>query len=359
MRIFHCQSCTAVVYFENVRCLSCGSELGYCPDLQELSALTATPDGRWQVAASRTPTSTYRKCRNFTAESACNWMIAPDDPHEYCRSCALTRTVPDLDQPTQRQCWIRLEAAKRRLLYGLIQLHLPIVDREHDPDHGLCFDFCASTPGHPVMTGHDRGVITVNSAEADDAQREASKAALGEAYRTVLGHLRHESGHYYWDILLANGRRLDGFRAIFGDERHSYEEAQQQYYRNGPRPDWKQHGISAYASMHPWEDWAETWSHYLHIRDVIEIGGQFHLSLRPERARSRATTVRLSSVEHDAFDQIIEAWIPVTCVINSLNRSMGLPDFYPFILSGQAISKLRFVHEVITSASVPVASQVV
>jgi hypothetical protein len=353
MKIFHCQSCTSSLYFENIRCLACGNDLGFCPDLQELSVITPAGTGEWRAAAAPQGQGLYRKCAHFTDDAACNWMIPPGDSGDLCRSCALTRTMPDITTPDVRRCWIRLEAAKRRLYFGLAQLHLPIVPRDLDGAHGMCFDFLVPTADRPVVTGHNQGVITINTAEADDAQREASKVALGEAYRTVLGHLRHESGHYYWDVLIDRGGRHEAFRALFGDERQAYDAAAKRYYSDGPPPQWNDHFISAYATMHPWEDWAETWAHYLHIRDVIEIGGQFHVSLRPKTSDMHSATVRLSAVSKDAFDQIIDAWIPFTYVANSLNRSMGFSDWYPFTLSDEAIAKVRFVHDTILAAVRP------
>jgi hypothetical protein len=47
------------------------------------------------------------------------------------------------------------------------------------------------------------------------------------------------------------------------------------------------------------------------------------------------------------FDRILQNWLPLTYALNELNRGMGLPDLYPFVLSAPAIEKLRFVHEVL------------
>src|SRR5262245_38669455 len=213
----------------------------------------------------------------------------------------------------------------------------------------MAFKFMSdAVPGDPpVTTGHAGGVITLNVAEADDAERERRRMALGEPYRTLLGHMRHESGHYYWDRLVKNGPDLDGFRALFGDERPDYGAALQQYYEQGPGPDWPALYLSAYASAHPWEDWAETWAHYLHMTDVLETAAACGLSLRPGRADEPALKTGAQNRAPGLFERLTSDWFSVTYVLNNLNRSLGLPDGYPFVLSPPVIEKLRFVHETI------------
>jgi hypothetical protein len=351
MHNFHCRSCGAAVYFENSTCLACGHVLGFLPDLMVISALEEAEPGLWRALSAPDYHPLYRKCRHFSNEAACNWMVPVADPHDLCTSCRLSRTIPDLAQAQLRRQWARLEMAKRRLLYSLIRLHLPIPDREADPSRGLCFDFLADTPAAKVTTGHENGIITVAVAEADDAHREQEKARLGESYRTLLGHLRHEIGHFYWDRLIAASPLLAEFRALFGDEQRDYAGAQAAYYEKGPGPGWQQHVISAYASMHPWEDWAESFAHYLHMVDVIDSASQFGLSLRSDPAPGRGEVVTINAGEDDAFEQTILAWIPLTHAINCLNRSMGLPDWYPFSVPPEALAKLRFIHRVIRAAA--------
>jgi hypothetical protein len=266
-------------------------------------------------------------------------------------ACRLNHMIPNLEASETKQSWHRLEIAKRRLLYSLFQLGLPIEGKSERPD-GLQFDFLLD-PGMPgqsrVLTGHADGVVTINVAEADDPFREKMRVQMGEAYRTVLGHFRHEIGHYYWDRLIGAGddARLSRFRALFGDERADYATAQQRHYAQGAPADWESRFVSAYASMHPWEDWAETWAHYLHMVDTLETARAYGLSLQPGKGAMRSPEPGLASRRLNLlfFQDLIDGWIPLTMALNSLNRSMGMNDCYPFVLSETALDKLRFVHE--------------
>ena len=233
---------------------------------------------------------------------------------------------------------------------------MPIASREDDPEHGLAFEFLADGPdGARILTGHKSGVITINVAEADDAEREKRRTNLGEPYRTLLGHLRHESGHYYWDRLIQQGGSVDAFRAVFGDERQDYGAALAAYYQSGAPADWQDRSVSAYATAHPWEDWAETWAHYLHILDTLEMAAYCGLQLRPKR-RDEPTLPAPPPVPSDyrgSFARVIESWLPVAYLLNNLNRGLGQPDAYPFVLSAPVVAKLRFVHDVVQRAGAP------
>jgi hypothetical protein len=294
----------------------------------------------------------YRKCLHYQRDAACNWLVSIDDPNELCQSCRLTTMLPDLSIATLKQQWAKLESAKRRLCYSLISLGLPLHDKSEEPETGLAFNFMADTPTLHVATGHDHGVITINCMEADDVNREKTRIELGESYRTLLGHFRHEIGHYYWDILIKDSPAIEGFQTLFGDEQADYGESQKSYYAKGPPQDWSAHFISPYASMHPWEDWAETWAHYLHLVDTVEIGGQFGITLKSLQSGTQwPARVRLPTATPDSFDDLLELWFPLSYAVNSLNRGMGLPDWYPFALSSDAIEKLRFVHATITGST--------
>ncbi|MDB5985553.1 MAG: hypothetical protein JWR16_606 [Nevskia sp.] len=357
MKIFHCDNCQNVVFFENLSCAQCGHELAFVPALGAITAIVAADENLWQRAlppdahAEATPPQ-YRKCQNYVIGNICNWAVAADDPNPLCVSCRLTQTIPDLDQPGYRDAWFRLESAKRRLVYSLLELRLPISSKLEDPSAGVAFEFLADRPPadgveNHVLTGHDKGIIVINVAEADDAERERRRVQMHEPYRTLLGHLRHEIGHYYWDRLIRDSDRLDAFRAQFGDETQDYGETLQAYYANGAPPDWQQRFVTAYASAHPWEDWAETWAHYLHITDTLETADTCGLSLQPQRddePKLALQPVLMNPAEQD-FDRMIERWFPLTYLLNNLNRGLGLPDAYPFVLSMPALEKLRFVHE--------------
>jgi hypothetical protein len=347
MKLFQCSACGQPLYFENARCESCGRRLGYLPSVQDILALE--PEGeQWRTLEDAT--GLFRFCAN-AAHDACNWLIPAQDADLYCVACRHNRTVPDLANEWNRVRWRRLERAKHRLFYTLLKLGLPLRDRSRDPQ-GLAFDFLAdpsetSSGGPAILTGHDNGLITINIAEADDAERERRRHAMGEPYRTLLGHLRHEIGHYFWNVLVRDDPSLEQFRRVFGDERQDYGAALRRHYEHGPPPDWQERFVTAYASAHPWEDFAETWAHYLHIVDTLETANSFGLRVRPKIVRGPELSAEIDFDPHEVSDlnRLIDAWLPLTFAVNSLNRSMGQPDLYPFVLSPPAIGKLGFIHD--------------
>jgi hypothetical protein len=353
MQLFECQNCGQLLYFDNTRCERCGHALGYLPEACVLSAMVGEASGCWRPLAS--PERLSRLCRN-AAHQACNWLVPADSPEIYCRACRLNRTIPDLDIPEHLRRWQRLERAKRRLVYGLLRLDLPLIGKEEDAKTGLAFDFLASpgsgTPGSDtvdptdVITGHSRGLITIDIAEADDVERERQRRNLAEPFRTLLGHFRHEAGHYYWERLVRAGVWLEAFRAVFGDERQDYRACLQQHYAVGPAPDWQASFVSGYASAHPWEDFAETWAHYLHIVDTLETAYAFGIRIGPRAGRDPALSVAIDfdPYRQTDFDVLLRAWLPLTYAVNSLNDSVGQPDLYPFVLGPTALGKLRFIH---------------
>jgi hypothetical protein len=362
MKIFHCGQCDQLVFFENSRCISCGRTLAFVPDRMDVLAMEPQNDGLWTPVGPGAEDGAYRLCINYWRENVCNWAMPASDREGYCRSCRLTRMIPDLSWPVNREHWARLEMAKRRMISGLLTLGLPLLSQWEDPKNGLAFEFLADTgePGAlPVLTGHSGGTITVNVAEADDAERERRRKAMDEPYRTLVGHFRHEIGHYYWDLFVRDTVILDGFRRLFGDERTRYADALARHHERGAPGDWESSFVSAYASAHPWEDWAETWAHYLHMNDSLETANACGLSLRPKRTGEPTLSPDFDAVGGPApsFDALIGRWFPLTYVLNNLNRGMGLPDAYPFVLSPPAVEKLRFVHGVITSASLPAVAR--
>jgi hypothetical protein len=353
MKLFTCENCGQLLYFENTVCMRCGSRLGFLPDRLALSALAPGSDG--SVAALAAPGTRWRSCAN--AEGAgCNWLV-PDGGNAFCPACRLNRTIPDLSQPGNAERWLRLEAAKRRLVYALIRLGLPLESRHDDEARGLAFDFLADpAEGEPVLTGHADGLVTINIAEADSAERERRRVELGEPYRTLLGHLRHEVGHYYWDLLVRDGGRLESARAMFGDESVDYGEALERHYDQGPPSGWQEDYVSAYAAAHPWEDFAETWTHYLHMVDTLDTAASFGLVVDPVVTDDPAldTEVAFDPYGAIAVARLVDAWLPLTVAVNSLNRSMGQPDLYPFVLSPKVIEKLGFIHDLVRSGAAPV-----
>jgi hypothetical protein len=348
MKLFLCQHCSQLLYFENRQCQNCLHRLGYLPAEGLLSAVEKD-DGAWHALAC--PTGRYRFCAN-AGYDACNWLVPADSPGEFCAACRHNRTIPDLTLSGNLTRWRKFELAKHRLFYTLIRLGLPLPSRAEDPQRGLVFDFLADAldlGGHKVMTGHEEGLIAVNLAEADDAEREKLRLAMGETYRTLLGHLRHESGHYFWDRLVRDSGQLERFREFFGDERQDYQEALQAHYAHGPAQNWQQNYISGYASAHPWEDFAETWAHYLHIVDTLEMGFAFGIRIRPGIEEGSSPDVALDFDPHDSggVDRLIDAWLPLTFAVNSIIRCMGESDFYPFVLSREAVRKMGFIHEIV------------
>ncbi len=369
MRLFNCHDCQQVLFFENSSCLVCGHTLGYAPIDNELYSLNDNADGT--VSPMREPRWRFRYCAN-RQRLGCNWLLASQDEGDLCLSCSYTEVAPPLDQENHITYWRRLEIAKRRLLYSLMRLHQVPPTKVEDPAKGLAFAFKAvSIPEPPrrrwwqwkappappverVMTGHASGLITINVAEADPAFREDVRESMSERYRTLLGHFRHEVGHYIWDRLAEVPEFLDAFRERFGDERDNYSAALQRHYRDGAPANWHETFISTYASTHPWEDWAETFAHYLHIVDTLETAHNYGLSVNPQRASGDlAAIITANPYESADFRDVLEDWVPVSFALNSLNRSMGLADAYPFVVPEPVVSKLLFVQRWIRTVGEP------
>ena len=352
MRTFRCDHCGHPLFFENVRCLKCGSDLAFLPDRMALCAIEPVPgeSDLWKRKATgnrKADNRRYRLCFNHSEYQACNFAVRSGDPNPLCASCRQTRILPDLSLASNIDRWYRIEIAKRRLFYTLAKLRLVSVDTPTGLRDGPVFEFLADLPGQQVMTGHCQGVITLNIAEADDAERVRRRIALHEPYRTLLGHLRHESGHYYWDRLILEGGRLDAFREMFGDDSADYARAIDSYYAaGGAAAGWEASYVSAYATSHPWEDWAETWAHYLHMVDLLETASSYNTRLVVPGDEAEEVSNPFEDASAD-FDQLVDQWVPITLLLNSLNRSLGQDDAYPFALTKESLQKLRFVHDVI------------
>lgn len=341
MKPFQCD-CGHSVYFDSHQCIACGSVLGFDPECLEMKSLTPGAPGTLIDSSGRQ----FRLCANGTEHGVCNWLQRAEDENPLCFGCQFNRTIPELAKHANIRRWGKFESGKKRLLYTLLRLGLPVENGHRAPRTGLLFDFVEDSrsdssrfPETFVPTGYLGGVITINALEADDPAREAMREQMGESYRTLLGHLRHESGHYYWSILDPDPQELARFASLFGDYTEDYQAALDRYYRDGPQADWPARHISAYASSHPNEDWAESWGHYLYIYDALETAAAHGLAdVTPEFAD---------------FATSISVWREFSIALNELNRSIGTADAYPFVVTAAVEEKLHYVHQVIHRLRTP------
>ncbi|BAP44338.1 putative uncharacterized protein [Pseudomonas sp. StFLB209] len=353
-KVWQCR-CGQSVFFPNTQCLACEAALGWLPEQGRVVALEPAGEaGSWRVA-DEAGEGVYRRCANLATPAACNWLLPVHDAGDFCVACSLNRTIPDMSIPENHERWRKVETAKRRLVAQLIGLGLKVIPKSVDEQRGLAFDFIGiDLEGRKPTTGHANGLITLDIKEADDAHREAVRVQMREPYRTLLGHFRHEVGHYYWDRLIADTHWQAPFRQLFGDEQASYADALERHYQNGAPTDWQARYVSAYATMHPWEDWAETWAHYLHMVDAVDTALGFGMSARDMELDYQPFPLdTLYQPQHPggpAFLAFVNAWIELASMLNELSRSMGQPDFYPFVLTPAVIAKLHFIHLVIQEA---------
>ncbi len=354
MRLFNCEHCGQMLYFENTRCERCGHALGFlAEDGQALHAIEPADEaGVWRALG--VEGRTFRLCAN-AAHDVCNWLVDSRSGEAMCAACRHNKVIPELSGADNRLAWRKIERAKHQLFYTLFRLGLAQTTELGAGPEPLVFLFLADCPnvqGQKVMTGHEDGVITIALAEADDAEREQRRKMMGEPYRTLLGHFRHEVGHFFWDRLVRDGGKLAGSRAVFGDDEQDYQEALQRHYENGAPVDWQDHFVSTYATSHAWEDFAETWAHYLHIVDTLEMAQAYDLRLAPSADHGDEFAVAYGIDPYTTPDvhDLIKVWLPVSTALNSLSRTMGKDELYPFILSQPVIEKLAFVHELVRGA---------
>ena len=357
MRLYACQYCSLTLYFENTLCTRCHSVLGYHAETDSLCVIdrvagdAAGDDafGRGTWTSWSVPGRRLKRCFNHRF-GACNWLV--DEAQVFCTACRHNRVVPAPDSPAGLAGWRKLEAAKHRLFASLHRLGLVrVIDRAGVASLG--FLFLEDPPGGPpILTGHAFGLITVAVTEADDAQREQRRLALGEPYRTLLGHFRHESAHYFWDRLVRDRGREDECRAVFGDHAADYPAAVQRYYAAGAPHDWQKHFVSAYATMHPWEDFAESWAHYLHMMSTLDTAQAYRLQIAP--LADRFGVLRIAPFDEPLastdFEAMVAVWMPLTILMNSLNEALGREHAYPFALTAPVIAKLGYVHRLIREA---------
>jgi hypothetical protein len=344
MRTFSCDACGNTLFFENDTCVQCGSKVGFRADDLTMATVDCAQ------------ASGIAPCRNWAERNACNWYATGDAAQDngYCLACSFDDEVPDLSDPQRLVLWTETERAKRRLIYTLLTLGLPL--GPSNDKHGLRFRLLADErvdtgavepPAHgAVVIGHDAGQLTMNVVEADDAHREAMRNRLNEPYRTMLGHLRHEVGHFYWYRLVESTELIEEFRMLFGDERADYAAALAAHYEHASMDGWQESFVSSYASAHPWEDFAETWAHYIHIVDTLDAANDAQLSLA-----GRTVAAPLPLVAERPFAAMLGDWLPLTVALNQLNRSMGMRDAYPFALTDRVVDKLAFVHRVCLDAA--------
>ena len=369
---FHCGRCGHAVFFENVRCVQCDALLGYLPGercmgaFEEVDAAPAAADAAEPAPAdvpSPSGTARWRRvgdacvaagdqlftpCANRVQHDICNWMLDSGDTGTLCRSCRLTAVIPDLTVAGNTVRWAAIEAAKRRLMFTLIDHGLDPDPKSSTTDtKGLALHLLAAVPGGPpVMTGHSGGTITINIAEADDVEREATRVAFGEPMRTLLGHLRHEFGHYLQQRWIT-GPAAEACRAVFGDEREDYAAALARYHAEGPPADWQQRFVSAYASAHPFEDWAETCAHVLLVSDAVQTAESWGLRLDSAAARARPRSSRSQPMDR----VVIEHWLPVAQFLNAMNRSLGQRDSYPYLMPDAVLQKMALVQRLLADAA--------
>jgi len=327
-----CQ-CGAALFFDSGSCSQCGAVVGF--DLVTgIQSLVRIGDKIWQAPSGKR----FTLCANTTDHDVCNWLVSADSGQSYCPACQFNRTIPNLSKPENKHLWWRLEHAKKRMLFGLYQTGLwPQVG--WNCNDGLLFDFIEDGRSNWdfaetfVTTGFSGGIITLNVLEANDVARKQAQEEMQERYRTLLGHFRHEIGHYFWGQFAQDDAWLKQVRQRFGDERVDYAQALEEYYVTGGASDWSDHFISRYASAHPVEDWAETWAHYLHMMDALDTAHQQGF-------------IRSDPFAAD-FDTKLRQWQRLSVALNELNRAVGHNDAYPFVIGEPVAQKLAFVDRTI------------
>ncbi|MDN4502361.1 putative zinc-binding metallopeptidase [Alteromonadaceae bacterium BrNp21-10] len=374
MKTFSCRCKEKqILFFESNFCVSCARDVGLDDEFDTVEPYDLDEESG-EYFKSADPSIRYQKCANNENYKVCNGMVnlstfgpVADNEEALCFACRFNETIPDLSIVEHIPLWNKMEIAKRRALYTLKALSLPLANIAQNPEGGLSFDFTTDrdvndnfvsqlTGQDAVFTGHDCGHITINLAEADDVARSKTKQAMGEHYRTLLGHFRHELGHYYFDVLIAGSPKKHALcKKYFGDDELDYQEALKKHYKNGAPENWRDNFISEYATMHPYEDWAETWAHYMHIMDTLETAKNFSITgsiTGNTQAMEEVGELNLPQDGHffsaqTSIDSILDTWMDFAVILNSLNRSMGMNDAYPFVLTQPVRTKLSFIHHAI------------
>lgn len=347
MRNFHCGACGRQVYFGNTQCINCGAWLGFVPaELQVRAFGQALADGTWPLLGAAGP-ATWRPCTHRTDVIPCDWMVPGGDPLPECEACRLTDPRSNL-APVHAPRRAALEAEKRRLVYTLRRLRLPLRPKQGPGDiMGLAFRWFAPEDDGPTLTGHADGEVTINLEEADHVHRESARVHFNEPQRTLLGHLRHEVSHHLFQRFVS-GTTFEGeFRDLFGDDRADYGDALDLHYTNGPPAGWELTHVSAYATSHPWEDWAETCAHYLLMFDAIETSAAWGVQLSAGAPGAPPVAPAPPEVHTPVQQLVVDEWLPVARYLNAVSRSIGVQDSYPFLLPPPVVRKLEFVQRVL------------
>jgi hypothetical protein len=340
MRPFECEQCGLRVPFDASSCSACGAELGYHAANRAVRELLPTAITRAYTL--RDSGRLHWRCLN--AAWGCNGIVTAHTSAVWCRACSLTRGRPDDHRPEPLAAWVEAEHAKRRLIHQLDELGLPITPRSREAPHGLAFDFVA-IPDAAGITGHADGIVTLDLAEVDDTHRDAVRRQFGERFRSVLGHLRHEIGHYFWPVLVTAPHALAAFRELFGDERAPYAAALDAHYSH-PGTEWdSERYVTAYASAHPFEDWAETFAAYLQLLELTDTAGFHGLVDDPhDQHQGEASTVD--------FDRAAAAWARLCPILDEMRAATGDNTTFPAAPTRHTMDKLTFVHRTVTAAAV-------
>lgn len=374
MKTFQCTCADKpILFFESNQCLSCNRTIGIDDDFDQVEPFEkdSVPGLFYKIDH---PEIKYKKCDNNEHYKVCNGMVniktfvpEPGNDEVLCYACRFNETVPDLSVVEHIPLWKKMETAKRRALYTLKALSIPPQDNNKNSKIGLSFDFITDrdvndhftsplTGYEAVLTGHNSGHITINLAEADDVARSKTKHAMGERYRTLLGHFRHELGHYYFNLLITPSSENHALcKEYFGDDALNYQKALKRHYEEGAPKSWQESFISEYATMHPYEDWAETWAHYMHIIDTLGTAQNFSITGSTSNTEDNTDEIDELNLPQDTsyflkqtdIDNILDTWVEFSIMLNSLNRSMGLPDAYPFVLTQAVRTKLAFIHHAV------------
>lgn len=337
-RVERCPQCDHRVFLDDLHCLNCGAELVYEPMVGGF-ALAVCPclhrDERqcnWAAAADDAPAA------DTVTAPVGSTGPADDAPAAACRQpCAACRRITVSVQAAETPELVAAFCAAIRRTLRRLHDGFGIDERRIDPP--LRFALERSVSDWAVTIGHTDGLITLDVAEADPLHRESQRTALGEPYRTPLGHVRHEVGHWVWAAAVAPcPGALDEFRSRFGDEQVDYQAALSEHYQQDDDGSWRQDWISRYAAAHPWEDFAESTAHVLHLDDVLHT----------------AAVGRLAPAAEGSFTARYTAWTELVVELNEVTRAMGEDDLYPFAPPPAAVDKMHLAERLLRSIGSPV-----